>query len=596
MSSDKKGFSGLYDLVSDISDDLPPQLARKPAQLETAPRPESESEQRPVPPQSNVSPPAQPGSSHSTQSSLGGGGTWVIAIVVMFVLLIVVLVSSRRNDGASSQALNSTQSIPTPSVYAVGIPDISSDQDRFVNALLQGSQDNDATAIGNAASALKALSSKPNIEKAAYKDSRAMNKKGLQHHREGHNDLAAKEFFAAYRLNSFDPEIADNLGYVLYIVGDYAAAQKAYLAALIHSARRASAWGGLAKVYAVNNIPDKAGNAFALAFLFSKSPKTLRQTLLASYREEKTPTVKNAFGAALAANYSAAVAKSLKAAMGNLANVEIPIFLPTQFSPLDFEGKPITAFLLNNGTFGIQASTDSYQIPFGSEVDCVAIMCGIGFISARRVQPTDLEDGETVELEGGIKGVIVKGSYRDTDDLVFRIGDVRYSFNLGSAPAANVEAANSALRLGAIPNDILGILPKMALTSQPLESARQYTIVPPQIETPAPLPAPGYTRPPANPYCSTTYDISLETFGEGVTVELRKGYPGNSTEVDIAHSSGGNVRFSRICAGSYFLAIGNADSVSVTPVKNFEHNMEYSSNIRMQRGSGNVITKRRSEL
>lgn len=225
------------------------------------------------------------------------------------------------------------------------------------------------------------------------------------------------------------------------------------------------------------------------------------------------------------------------------------------------------------------------------------MVCRIGSISAKRTQPTDSDDGESIELEGGIKGVIIKGSYRDSDYLVFRIGDVRYSFNLGPSLAADIEAANSALKLGAIPNEILGMLPKMAFAS-PKSSAPavQFPIEPPQSSTPAPLQAPGYSTPPSNPYCTTTYNISLETFGEGVTVELRKGFPGNSTQVDVAHSSGGNVRFSGICSGSYFLAIGNSESVSVTPVKSFENNMEYSSSIRMQRGSGNVSTKRRSEL
>jgi len=479
----------------------------------------------------------------------------------------------------------------------IGIQEISSEQDRLINALLQSGQSSDATAIGNAASAIEALATKPTIDKAAYKDSRTKNKTGLQHHKEGHDDLAAKEFFAAYKLNPFDPEIADNLGFVLYNVGDYGAAKKAYLAALIRSARRASAWGGLAKVFAVNNASDKASNAFALAFKFSKAPKTLRLTMLASYREEKLPAVKSAVGAALAANYSAVVSQFLKPALGNLANVEIPVFLPTQFAPLDFEGKPLSAFVLNNGTFSIQSTTDGYHIPVGSEPDCVAMVCGIGAISARKVLPTDTDEGEPVKLEGGIKGVIVKGTYRDTDHLVFRIGDVRYSFNLGSSPAADVEAANSALKLAAIPNEILSLLPKMAMASPPPPvSTPQYPEAPTPTPAPALLPPTEYVRPPSNPYCTAAYDISLETFGEGVSVELRRGYPGNSTMVDVAHSSGGIVRFRGICAGSYFLAIGNSDSVSVTPVRNFENDMEYRSSIRMQRGSGNVSTKRRSEL
>src|ERR1700675_1391690 len=77
--------------------------------------------------------------------------------------------------------------------------------------------------------------------------------------------------------------------------------------------------------------------------------------------------------------------------------------------------------------------------------------------------------------------------------------------------------------------------------------------------------------------CTTTWNITLETFGEGVTVELRFGIPGNSTVVGSRASSGGQVQFGSLCAGSYFLAIGNDDSVSVTPVRDFRDNGTYSS-------------------
>lgn len=46
--------------------------------------------------------------------------------------------------------------------------------------------------------------------------------------------------------------------------------------------------------------------------------------------------------------------------------------------------------------------------------------------------------------------------------------------------------------------------------------------------------------------------------------------------------------FGGLCSGSYFLAIGNGDSVSVTPVRKFEDHMIYNSRITLQRGSGNV--------
>lgn len=595
MSSEKKGFSGLDDLVSDISEDLTSKPA-KPAKSNLAPRSEPTPEPRSVSP-SNSPPPFPQGPAQPSHPQSSGGGAWAIGIVVLVVFLVIAFASGGRKEVASSQGQSSAPSAPPPSIYALGIPDISSDQDRLINALLQAGQWGDVTAIENAAAAIEALSIKPTIDKTVFKNSRAKNKVGLQHHKEDHDDLAAKEFFDAYKLNPYDPEVADNLGYVLYGIGDYSAAKKAYLASLIRSARRASAWGGLAKVFALSGAPDKAANAFALAFRLTKAPKTLRQTLLTSYREEKLTVVKSAIGAALAANYSAVVAQFLKPVLGNLAGVEIPVFLPTAFAPLDYEGKPIAAYALHNGAFSIQTTADSYHIPVGSEADCVSMACGIGAISARKALPTDTDEGEPVELQDGIKGVIVKGVYRESDHLVFRIGDVRYSFNLGSAAAADVDAANSALKLRAIPTEILGVLPKMAMAAPPPpEPVTQYPAAPVSTAVPAQIPVPAYFRPPANPYCTTTYDISLNMFGEGVSVELRSGFPGSSTIIDVAQSSGGNVHFSGLCAGSYFIAIGNSESVSVTPVRNFENDMAYRSSIQMQRGAGNVSSKRRGEL
>ena len=96
--------------------------------------------------------------------------------------------------------------------------------------------------------------------------------------------------------------------------------------------------------------------------------------------------------------------------------------------------------------------------------------------------------------------------------------------------------------------------------------------------------------------CSAQYNITLETFGEGVLVELRSGSPGNSKVVRSARSTGGNVNFSGLCQGNYFLAIGNSESVSVTPVRFVQNGAVYTSRITMQRGSGKVSRQSRSGL
>ncbi len=96
--------------------------------------------------------------------------------------------------------------------------------------------------------------------------------------------------------------------------------------------------------------------------------------------------------------------------------------------------------------------------------------------------------------------------------------------------------------------------------------------------------------------CNTEYNITLQTFGEGVLVELRTGSPGNSRVIQSRRSNGGTVNFANLCPGNYFLAIGNDDSVSVTQTRYFEADAIYTGSIVMQRGSGNVSRKSRKSL
>ena len=111
---------------------------------------------------------------------------------------------------------------------------------------------------------------------------------------------------------------------------------------------------------------------------------------------------------------------------------------------------------------------------------------------------------------------------------------------------------------------------------------------PPVVSTPA--------NPAVSAGCSAILDVHLETFGEGVSIELRQGVPGNSRVIDNQKSSGGTVYFARLCQGPYFMAIGNEDAVEVTPVRHFEDHVHYHSNIVVQRGSGNITRKSRRNL
>jgi hypothetical protein len=101
--------------------------------------------------------------------------------------------------------------------------------------------------------------------------------------------------------------------------------------------------------------------------------------------------------------------------------------------------------------------------------------------------------------------------------------------------------------------------------------------------------------------CTTTYTVNLQnqTAGSttnGVLVELRQGVPGHSTIVTTQRSSGGSAYFTNLCAGTYFLAIGDGDNVQVTPSHQFADNYTYTSTITLITGPGNVTNKSRKSL
>lgn len=117
----------------------------------------------------------------------------------------------------------------------------------------------------------------------------------------------------------------------------------------------------------------------------------------------------------------------------------------------------------------------------------------------------------------------------------------------------------------------------------------------PQPYQPPPAKAPAYS-PPITSECNIYFKIELQTFGENVNVELRAGTPGSSKPSSSRQSAGGQVSFSNLCPGSYFLAIGNDDYVRVTPVMSFEEGGSYTSRITTQRGSGNMSRQSKKTL
>ena len=105
---------------------------------------------------------------------------------------------------------------------------------------------------------------------------------------------------------------------------------------------------------------------------------------------------------------------------------------------------------------------------------------------------------------------------------------------------------------------------------------------------------------------TASYTINIEvafnseiTQGQNrVMVELQQGVPGSSTVFDTKYFEGqmATVSFSQMPAGSYFLAIGNGDSVAVGPVHQFSYGQRQHSTVRVTQSSGNIGTRSRSGL
>jgi len=101
-----------------------------------------------------------------------------------------------------------------------------------------------------------------------------------------------------------------------------------------------------------------------------------------------------------------------------------------------------------------------------------------------------------------------------------------------------------------------------------------------------------------------TIDVTVEfsstiTAGENrVMVELRQGVPGASSVFDTKYFEGrsATVSFSNMPAGSYFIAIGNGDSVAVGPVRQFSNGQRVHTRVHVTPSSGNISTRSRRSL
>jgi hypothetical protein len=96
--------------------------------------------------------------------------------------------------------------------------------------------------------------------------------------------------------------------------------------------------------------------------------------------------------------------------------------------------------------------------------------------------------------------------------------------------------------------------------------------------------------------CGISYEVTLETYGATVNVELRVGAVGKSFPLVVKQAKDGKLNYTNLCPGSYFLAIGDEKNVSTTPVQDFVTGKNYTSKVHMTKGVGNMKSARRDLL
>jgi hypothetical protein len=96
--------------------------------------------------------------------------------------------------------------------------------------------------------------------------------------------------------------------------------------------------------------------------------------------------------------------------------------------------------------------------------------------------------------------------------------------------------------------------------------------------------------------CGIELNVILETFGEDVNVELRSGELGNSFPLVVKRAKSSKLHYDGLCEGNYFIAIGNDDQVSTTPVERFVKGTVYTSTVTLTKGVGNVSSHDRRNL
>ena len=554
-----KGFAGLDSMLSDVKvpKPKPPVAQERPVERPAVP-------ERPGPATYSAAhpPSGQPTTSDSAVSVVG---RFLIVTIIIVAIVSFAISLNSNNSGSTPSNRKSTPSAPTApkkvlSPYEQAILDVDSQRASSLAAMLAAAQASDFAQADKLAQAIENLRKveKPVQDKTKVKGARALNDLGLKAHKASNNKEALQHFFEAYRINgAADTEITENYGIALYAIAEHSSARKAFYSSLAMTPRRAGAWIGAGKELAISGEKDKALAAFALALRYTKSPRGTKKTLLTVFHEDPNPTAQVAARDFLVGIYSAAIPDFIRPVLGNLADVKIPVFLPSKVEAVDADGKQMELFPVNNDVLHIDIGGDYFNIPFASEKNCRAMYCFVGGIAGKKLATGEIpeQQGDPVDLYGGVTGYVIKDLYKNTSKLVFVVGGVQYVIALSADSANDVEAAKTAMRVGAIPVDVFIGTPALKRVEPPAQ-APTYAAPAPAYNASVPNyapPVPAYSPPPTQSLgCNIDYGVSLQTYGEGVTVELRMGVPGNSRPISSLRSSGGSVRFNDLCCQRRF--------------------------------------------
>lgn len=157
----------------------------------------------------------------------------------------------------------------------------------YVQQMLNQSVKNDEAGLNATRQQLESI---PKPARQNVKEARALNQQGLDALKQENYQAAATAFQQAQQADPSDVEVAGNLGYADWKLGQHKRAEHQLVYAISLAPGRTSSWFSLGQVYGAMGDAERATGAFAYAYRVSQNrPKTeefMRQALNAKETDE----------------------------------------------------------------------------------------------------------------------------------------------------------------------------------------------------------------------------------------------------------------------------------------------------------------------